>query len=535
MTERRSDNLAARIRWAAGLFLALGLAIRLTGVFCSENRLFKQFPTEDGYLSLTIARNIALGHGMSTSDGTIATNGTQPLVTLIWSGVFWLVDGDRAAAVRSILGLQTIFSLLTVLLIVKLGQQIEPQTQLGKALSWLAGGLWLASPVFLGHTMNCLETGLYELAVLTVLLVFMRQSTRGPWGWRSVVTLGFTLGVAFLVRNDAVFLCVAVLATHCLSANGAPLLRRVLEAAGAGIVALVLALPWLAYNLTFGSIVPISGQAESLDQPFAGNLPGLPAILTEYFGLAVLIPQSFEQRWWVIVPCTLFVAGCALVFTLFLRRSESPALRRGMFCVAGFVGMLAAYYGLFFGAGWFLSRYLFPLSAFTTLLWVHVASWGLGSSRPRLGRGLLAGGLGAALLLSIGFGYRTVSHGLEHPHFQVVDWVSANVAPTQWVGAVQTGTLGFFHDRTINLDGKVNPAALAAGRAERLPAYVVETGVDFLIDWHGIERWKENPPLRDYEVLVDDESKNLGVLRRPGASTLKEREHGVAPGRVDAN
>jgi hypothetical protein len=44
---------------------------------------------------LTIARNIAEGHGMSTANGTIPTNGTQPLVTFILAGIFYLAGGDK--------------------------------------------------------------------------------------------------------------------------------------------------------------------------------------------------------------------------------------------------------------------------------------------------------------------------------------------------------------------------------------------------------------------------------------------------------
>ena len=46
--------------------------------------MLRQWPTEDGYLMLTIARNMALGNGMSTADGELPTNGTQPLATTIW-------------------------------------------------------------------------------------------------------------------------------------------------------------------------------------------------------------------------------------------------------------------------------------------------------------------------------------------------------------------------------------------------------------------------------------------------------------------
>ena len=52
------------------------------------------FITEDGYLMLTVARNMALGEGMSVSNGTIPTNGIQPMI-----GVFFAVPYLRGALI----------------------------------------------------------------------------------------------------------------------------------------------------------------------------------------------------------------------------------------------------------------------------------------------------------------------------------------------------------------------------------------------------------------------------------------------------
>lgn len=107
-------------------------------------------------------------------------------------------------------------------------------------------------------------------------------------------------------------------------------------------------------------------------------------------------------------------------------------------------------------------------------------------------------------------------------HFQVVEWVSANVPDTAWVAAVQSGTLGYFHDRTINLDGKVNPEALRARRFSAhsggIPHYVLEKRVDYLIDWVGLAAWADLPALRGkFTLLVADPDRGqrgLAVLTR---------------------
>jgi hypothetical protein len=103
---------------------------------------------------------------------------------------------------------------------------------------------------------------------------------------------------------------------------------------------------------------------------------------------------------------------------------------------------------------------------------------------------------------------------------QVVDWVEENVSDETWVGAVQTGTLGYWHDRTINLDGKVNPEALEARRTiGHVLFYVIDSEIDYIADWAGLENWvlMEEEFGEAFEVLLKDEVLDLSVLRRSGA------------------
>jgi hypothetical protein len=105
-------------------------------------------------------------------------------------------------------------------------------------------------------------------------------------------------------------------------------------------------------------------------------------------------------------------------------------------------------------------------------------------------------------------------------HKQAVEWVKMNVPKTTWVGAIQTGTLGFFHDRTINLDGKVNPYALKASIEDgHVLNYVLRSDIHYLVDWVGIADWlkmSELSPLfcMEFEIIVQDDIRNLAVLRR---------------------
>ena len=100
-----------------------------------------------------------------------------------------------------------------------------------------------------------------------------------------------------------------------------------------------------------------------------------------------------------------------------------------------------------------------------------------------------------------------------------MEWIQSHLTDEDWVGAIQSGTIGFFHARTINLDGKVNPRALHARRLGRFPGYVVRSPVEWLVDWPPILRQITKWPLvqEEFVVVVEDPSRRLLVFRRRSA------------------
>jgi hypothetical protein len=223
----------------------------------------------------------------------------------------------------------------------------------------------------------------------------------------------------------------------------------------------------------------------------------------------------------VVVVSLVILAGLGwAAWSLVARRS----LRGLRFCAITlvFCAGIGGYYGLFFGAPWFLSRYL---SALSPLLWLLslTSAYLLLAGFLRSRRTFMACGAALTsmlLLVATGLAVLNFQGGRSNGHRQVVDWVQKNVDERQWVGGVQTGTLGYFHDRTINLDGKVNPKALRA-RIESggVFGYVLEeTPINYLVDWVGIAGWASTASApqfgQAFEVVVDDKAANLGVLRR---------------------
>ncbi len=503
--------------------LLIGLVSRIAPLFDQGGRMLRQFPTEDGFLMSTVARNLALGHGLSTAAGTIPTNGVQPLFTFVQSLAFLLVGGDKRSGVLLVLVIEIALALLGAWLIYRLTNRLLAGRADRAAVGRLAASLWFVGPVVVNNSMNCLETGLYVVLVLLTLHVWYADRPHAPRMKISLssVYVGLLSGLTFWARNDAVFLVAAIVAWHVLlgyQGRRGDLSVRVKESLIMASVAAVLAAPWLVYNTAgFGHIVPVSGLAQNLSTGFASNLVEVPSKLFEYTMLLAPVPTALETRAVVVVVTAIFSLAFFVSAIVVARRvggGVSAFIHVGLV----FAAFMVANYGMYFGAPYFVSRYLFPLSPLMAVLAV-VFLVRILTLVPRV---VYATILVSVVMLAAALNLRLYLKGCEHQYFQVVDWLAENVAEEQWVGAPQSGTVGFFHDRTVNLDGKVNPVALAAKIDGRLPEYVatqvfddLQRRIDYIADWHQVSVWLDYPEISThFELRVHDVPGNLTVLQR---------------------
>jgi hypothetical protein len=491
--------------WAALALVGLGLAVR-TAPLLDEQRLLYQYTSEDGYLMLTVARNLALGHGMSVSAGTVATNGVQPLATALWAGCFALVGGDRVAGVRCVQILSILIALLCTGAAYRfLAVGLRGRSRSPDEMAALLAALWFCVPTTVQNQHNALETGLSTWLVLVCLLHYLRIHRRTDA--RSWILHGLLLGIGCWARNDLVLL-VAAIGIHQL------LLGRLRAPLLAGAVSFAVLLPWMAYNLrAFGHVVPISGAAEMMYAKFGATFDSAVAWTFQYLLVFVPIPRATESS--ATPALGTFAAQLAgLAAILFAARSTwrrvqrmDPEQRRFWEVSGLHFLLLFGFYGFWFGAEHFVGRFLFPASPF--LLAVSAGLWRGRAALAVLVLGVLTAG---------GLDLRDYRAGLNNGHRQVVDWAASNVGAEEWVGAFQSGTLGFFHDRTLNLDGKVDPEALAWRRRDRLAAYIASKPIVYVADWEPIASWRSQPVIeRSFELIIDDPRNNLAVWkRRPG-------------------
>lgn len=258
ITYSQGDKLLAK--WGfVGVSLFLGLGFRLAPLFDRGGRLLRQWPTEDGYLMLTIARNIGIGNGMTTAAGTIPTNGTQPLCTLLWAALYSPVDGDKTTGVVLVLIASVAISAAAAYLVYRLGSTAFSEWPENRLIAAVAAGLWFVSPNSARHTMNCLETGLVAAFLVGCVWFFVATwRLHAVWSFGRCVLLGGLLGITFWARVDACLFIGAACLVRVLYGLPAPRLgalrRRLLEAVAIGATSVLVASPWLIHNqIHFGS------------------------------------------------------------------------------------------------------------------------------------------------------------------------------------------------------------------------------------------------------------------------------------------
>ncbi|ABD57168.1 hypothetical protein [Jannaschia sp. CCS1] len=511
------------VRIIAALFV-VGVLYRLYPIVLGMPSLSSAFLTEDGYLMLTVARNMAIGLGMSVSEGTIVTNGIQPLVTFLFTLPYLMTGGDKVTSLIGIHLIMTAACIGAFLALRSLTARLLLEQGASAVLAWAVALMWFLGPNLLRHSMNGLETGLITLFTVLVLVQFGRVLAQGADGnLLDRLALGVLCGLAFLARIDAALLVIAVFfvwALDCLFRQRLGFFASVWRLLLPGVVTLILAGPWLLNNLlNFGSLMPISGSAQSVGAVFGNNAHLLPAKLFEHVFPMLPIPRNLEEVSVIMIVCVLGIVAVIGPFLWRVIRSGDPVIRAVVLAYALHALALILYYGLFFGAPHFLSRYLAPLAPLFLIAAVSTAL--------DLGRWLrLKKTETPALLLS--FGGLALSSALlvrlllpgapVQGHMQIVAWAEANVPDHVWVGAIQTGTLGYWHDRTINLDGKVNPDALNAVQTEgHVLAYAVQSDIDYVIDWVGVGAWADDPAgnfSTVFELVVEDPRVNIAVLAR---------------------
>jgi hypothetical protein len=444
------------------------------------------FPlTEDGYYSLSVARNLGTGHGL-TIDGTHLTNGIQPLWVFVTAPLFSIAGGDRDLGLRLVLLLHWLIYVATIAAVCAIARRVAGLLVTpgrGAQLAVPLAALIYASNITLFELhFNGLETGLVLLLHGLVVLRLARIDWRRA---RDVWSVGALAALLCLTRLDAAFL--VALLPFCAAWQPGLTTRQRLRAAvivwGCAAVVLV---PWLIFGLVgFGHLMPTSGLAQTAWRFSPGRLlVAFMYLLGNAFGSGASFywPGRYQQ-----VCLGLLLAGAAWAIvaarrtgSIEVRRAVSTAFRAQpasvvLLMIACGIA-LAAWYALSSGAWWMYQRYTAPIVVLTL---PAIAAVIAGARRgPAIAALLACASLAVTWLSFAGPGAAMLRLRV---HYDMVRMAGAYVPAGDRLAAVQSGTLGFFRDGVTNLDGKVNGDALSARGS--LEAYCHSVGVRWLLDW----------------------------------------------------
>ncbi len=438
--------------------------------------------TEDGFYVLTIARHAARGHGF-TIDGSTPTNGFHPLYTIAVTGLAALTGDDRAALVRAVYVLEWTVYLMAAVVLGRIAADLV-ETDRRRAAFLATAAIYLGLRFVLLQHFNGLETGLLLLVVAVLWRTFIRWDTSEPAG---SVRFGILLGLAALTRLDAVFLIAAAVALVGLTSR--PRMRTRATAITAILPVLFLA-PWLVFSYgVSGTLIPTSGLAQQawgfvpvrwLSAALAVVQAGVPVYLGAFEGWPVSLGRA-------IVLAAAVAIGYGPVRRI--RESGAPGRRAVEFGLALWCAylLLSAWYASSSWATHFYVRYSSPLLLVPCLVGGMTVSWLAVRHRAIAVLVMCLIGLQAvAYAAALGTGVYAgtclprVAPWAKPLFLDQVRLVQAYVPAEVTVAAGQSGTLGYYRERVLNVDGKVNGEAL--DYQDRMPEYLDARGVRWFCD-----------------------------------------------------
>jgi hypothetical protein len=207
-----------------------------------------------------------------------------------------------------------------------------------------------------------------------------------------------------------------------------------------------------------------------------------------------------HQGWGLALWLALLVALAAVGVYALTRAWRRPDRRNGSTAVV--VGVVALFglalvvFYAWFGFSSYLSRYLAPVAAVTTLLIACAIGRFAAGRRRRVLLSIATMLVAVAVVTDVQL-FRSdesprvseaaVYAGLVNVGYRdAIDAAIAEVPRGSRVGGWQSGALAYFaEDRleVLNLDGVVNPDSPPTGRDDLMAAYIRDERIDWLVDW----------------------------------------------------
>ncbi len=495
-----------RIPRSAYLIFIIGALVRIKLLALSHREVAILRLPDDALYYFTIAKQFALGHGISF-DGITATNGFHPLWLFLLLPVAFLKLGPWAI-INSVLTIQTLLDIVNIWMVIRLVQQQIDAVQ--ERVRNLAVGIAVASYALNASVVirgiNGLETTLAALLLLVWLSLYCSlyrdglsarvYSSRGSSQRRALLWFGFVSGLLFLARTD--FAVIEAVSVVILALVHRRELKRIWRAVvGSIMIALAVSLPWLIWNvITFGSIVQVSANAI----PFFANKK-LDVLYSDGGKALYLLRESARN---LLKPFFFTAFGLPLIVLILpmLRKGREQFVARlsGSGLLPPIFGalLLLLYHTIVRGfiRDWYVLQLLPMISV---ALGASVAYWLEGQPQYRLwSRVLIAATVLGLTALSI----QEISTP-RYPSQAVMLSVAESlgtVKESSTIGSFNSGYYSFFASDSVyvqDLDGVVNPTIYPYIINGNIHQYLDKQGIDYLLDYSGT--------IGGYRGLIDND------------------------------
>ena len=473
-----------RLGVAAFAVLAALVAAGYVAVAMRPPAVLLRVVPDDAFYYLQIAKHLAAGHG-STFDGVNPASGYHPA---------WMLLLVPFAAVVS-----APVTLLRTALVVALLLHVAASALLVPALrdfmsgraAFFGGLCWLANPLALLLAMQGVESAVYELALVVVLLVAARHTRTGAP--LPGVALGAALALAFLGRTEAGILAALTCLAVLLGAGGGRRLAGARAALVVGGTFTLGTLPWFAWCWwQTGSPWQSSGTAKALwaAPHLAASTPA------ERISRALdVAAREFVSPPWIELgrfPPSLLLAAAILpalagpILALRLPADHRRVLGACAWLLAAMI-LTGAVYG---ALAWTIPFWYHALPGLFLFvlgyLWIGAAMDADELRRWARPLGVAAAALVLAVSLladAVAFRRPPELYPWQPDMLRSVAVFDRLLPPGAPVACFNAGIPAFFGNRrVVNLDGVVNNGVLPYYRARSLERYFADEHLGYLAD-----------------------------------------------------
>ncbi len=428
---------------------------------------------EDGFYSLKIAWNIGTGKGVTYNFNQLTT-GFQPLYVFLLSVFAYIISGlggDKIIFLRFVIIISGFTAIILSYLLFWFISDLKKNLDRKCLFTVITLLILFNFKIFL-NLFNGLETGLYLILIL-ISMIQAQRIIEGSKKNAQLLLFGFFLGLTALARNDFILIAVVIILLLNYSKK-----IRLKDSALISLTMLLTILPWFVFIYSVqGSLIPTSAAVQSG--------------LTDY-ELSYRIDQYLYSLFTSYIPFihagqtqSVIIYALIIIFVLYLIKYQKELIKsfagiqiiKHWFAAIMFISIV---YLIFASQPYFFFRYL-SVHLVIAIPFLAIMITEKQSDYSKKIRSFFILTVIFVFTLNAGyyFHFPKKASGLAlRPSY-----INQNKIFEEKIGMAQSGISGYFFDNVVNLDGKVNSAALSAIKKNEIYDYILNEKITVLIEW----------------------------------------------------